>query len=162
MKLSEMTLEQLKAKRAQIEKFITERMEEKLALPASIPASIGAWTKDENDELSDFEGTEVLHNQYSFLNDDGIEAVDFRIRVFRVGKDLVAHGEYWLHMRAYCYGLVACQIKMLGTPHIDNAIPCDEDELSSLDLKNALEVGKFCKRHFGVNADPATFIHCSF
>ena len=71
MKLSEMTLDQLRAKQARIEKIIDKRMQERLALLASIPAPIGAWTVDDNDGLSDFEGIEVLHDQYSFLNDDG-------------------------------------------------------------------------------------------
>lgn len=151
MKLSEMTLEQLHDRLRQVNRWIRKREEERLAAPAPVPETLKAWNPEWNRGLSRLEGDVVLDEEFSVLNTYSpcATANTTWLVVIRSGQ------EYWLH--ASVDGESRCQIRLLGTPHVDRLDFSNEEDC--LDTSHADMLDQFCKEYFGVGVDEATLVH---
>jgi len=151
MKLSEMTLEQLYAKKNQVERWIRRREKERLAAPAPAPKTLGAWDPECNRGMSRLEGDIVLDEEFSVLNtySSCATANTTWLVIIRSGQ------EYWLHVSVD--GSECCQIRLLGTPHVDKLDFSDEEDCPSTTYVKGLD--GFCRCYFGVGVDKATHVH---
>lgn len=135
MKLSEMTLGQLRTKRTKIEKLIIQRERERIALPAPVPE---IKYKTPNREY-------VFTDEYDAYNGD--HDSETTVKIYRT-KGM---NEYWFEGSG---GYMNCKVKLTGTPHVDIDLSNEEFALDSSDVD---DVSDLCSRRFGVGVDPTTF-----